>query len=158
MTRICISPCVRFHSPPSSLQPLSKSYESLDPVLTKYLQSKCTDSQTAIIESGPPTNPPIHGDRLISKHWTSTHGTRTGAQNLFCWDFGGRSVFKCLGRWRHPGLGPWSTGGPWAGTKMMKIITNRIPIDINVTQKFSFLLAKKNVIGPPDQGYRSLWF
>jgi len=57
-------------------------------------------------------------------------------------------VFKCLGRWRHPGLGPWSTGGPWAGTKMM-IITNQIPMNTNITQKFSFLLAlKKNVIGP----------
>ena len=107
-----------------------------------YLQSKCTDSQTAIIESGPPTNPPIHGDRLISKHWTSTRGMRTGAQNLFCWDFGGRRVFKCLGRWRRPGLGPWSMGGPWAGTKMM-IITNRIPMNINITQKFRFLLALK---------------
>ena len=135
MTRICISPIVRSHSPRlSSLQlpPYSPypNHECLDPVLTMYLQSKCTDTQTAIIESGPPTNPPIHGDRLISKHWSSTRGMRTGAQNLFCWDFGGRRVFKCLGRWRRPGLGPWSMGGPWAGTKMM-IITHRIPINIS---------------------------
>ena len=45
--------------PPAS-SPYPSHMSVLIPVLTKYLQSKCTDSQTAIIESGPPIHKPTH--------------------------------------------------------------------------------------------------